>query len=361
MIKSKDHKTSRIQYLDSIRGIAAMIVVVFHFMAWRWGDTLQFNIAAFVFNGTEAVSFFFVLSGFVLSYSYVNSSRKIEFGRYLYKRILRLYPAYVLNILLLFIYDLRDYSFESIFIRYERVLPIKEWLMFQDTHDLYVPGWTLQIEIIYSVIIIGLILLYRKHPYWLLLPLIGSYVIGSPDIRLYMNHFIMGICLSIIYPKLKDVSFAATRFYPWRWAIYALIFVLFSFVNIARFFKPIDDMFHLFWTYNIRWAHFSGFAAFLFLIIVMMSKNIQALLENKVLLYLGKISYSIYLIHWIIGLFIMNNWQVWGQYLGEGAFRVFVMFILFIGASVFAADLMYRFIEAPFIRISKLRNVTSQK
>ncbi len=356
MIKPKNYTSSRIHYLDSIRGIAALIVVVFHFLSWKWGDTLQYKMATFVFNGTEAVSFFFVLSGFVLSYSYVNSSRKIEFGRYLYKRIMRLYPAYIINVLLLFIYDIRDYSFESIFINYERVLPIKEWLMFQDTHDLYVPGWTLQIEIIYSVFIIGLILLYRKHPYWLLLPLLGSYVIGSPDIRLYMNHFILGICLASVYPTLKNRSFAETKFYPWRWGIYLLIFVLFSFVNLARFCRPIDDLFHLFWEYNIRWAHFSGFAAFLFLLIVITSKNIQVVLENKVLLYLGKISYSIYLIHWIIGLFIMDHWSIWGQYLGEGALRFFVMFILFISLSIFAADLMYKYIESPCIRFSKSIN-----
>ena len=333
-----------------------MLVVVFHFISWKWNDTLQFKIAAFIFNGTEAVSFFFVLSGFVLSYSYVNSPRKIEFGRYLYKRILRLYPAYIFNVLLLFIYDNRykpiAETLEGI-ISNQQPLPYKELVMFQDTHDLYYPGWTMQIEIIYSVLLIGLILLYRKHPYWLLLPLLGSYVIGSPDIRLYMNHFIMGICLSILYPKLKNSSFVESKFYPWRWAIYLLMFVLFSFVNLARFSKPIDDLFHVFWSYNIRWAHFSGFAAFLFLIIVITSKNIQILLENKVLLYLGKISYSLYLIHWIIGKIIMDYWHIWGQYLGEGALRFFLLFLLFISLSILAADYMYRFIELPFIRYSK--------
>lgn len=336
-----------------------MMVVVYHFIGWRWADTLQFKIATFVFNGSEAVSFFFVLSGFVLSYSYINSPRKIEFGRYLYKRILRLYPAYILNVLLLLLYDMRKNftldAFKGIFIRDERPRLLKELLMFQDTHDLYLPGWTLQIEIIYSLIIIGLIVLYRIHPYLLLIPLIGCYVIGSPDIRLYMNHFVLGVYLSMIYPKLKNSSFKESKLYPWKWAIFLLIFVLFSFINLAKFFKPIENMFHLFWKYNIRWAHFSGFAAFLILIIVIMSKNVQVFLENKVLLYLGKISYSLYLIHWFFVIFTMNNWDLWGKYLGAGPLRFCIMFTLFIGASILAADLMYRFIETPFIRLSKWR------
>ncbi len=334
-----------------------MIVVVHHFLEWRWKETVQVKLAAFIFNGNEAVSFFFVLSGFVLSYSYINSSRKIAFGRYLYKRILRLYPAYILTVLLLLFYDIRNNftvdTFIGIVFRGERSRLLKELLMFQDTHDLYIPGWSLQVEIIYSLIIIGLILLYRKHRYLLLIPLLGSYVIGSPDLRLYMNHFILGIGLSILYPRLTSTPFNESKLYPWRWAVFLLIFILFSFNRLAPFCQPIEDLFHFFWPLHIRWAHFSSVAAFLTIAIVMMSKNAQALLENKVLLYLGKISYSIYLFHWLFVVIIMNDWDRWGAYLGEGAVRVCTMFVLYIGITILAADLMYRLVEEPFIKLSK--------
>ena len=151
-----------------------MMVVVHHFMDWRWKGTMPVKIATFIFNGNEAVSFFFVLSGFVLSFSYVNSPRKIKFGQYLYKRVLRLYPAYILTILLLLFYDLRNNftvdTFIGIVFRGERSRLLKELLMFQDTHDLYIPGWSLQIEIIYSLVIIGLIFFIEKvHIYYLYL------------------------------------------------------------------------------------------------------------------------------------------------------------------------------------------------
>jgi len=225
--------------------------------------------------------------------------------------------------------------------------------MFQDTHDLYIPGWSLQIEIIYSLVIIGLILLYRRSRYLLLVPLLGCYVIGSPDIRLYMNHFILGIGLSILYPKLKNTAFHETKLYPWRWGIFLLIFILFSFIRLARFYDPIQNLFHFFWSINIRWAHFSGLAAFMTIAIVMMSKDAQVFLENKVLLYLGKISYSIYLIHWLFVVGIMDYWHIWGEFLGEGALRIATMFVFYIGATILAASFMYRYVEEPFIRISK--------
>ena len=337
---------TRIHYLDSIRGIAALLVVVSHFIGWQWAETLQFKLASFLFNGTEAVSFFFVLSGFVLSYTYINSPRNIEPFRYLYKRILRLYPAYILNVLLLFVYYRGSSKLISSF-------PYKELLMFQRTHHLYLPGWTLRIEIIYSVIILGLIFLYRKHPALLLIPFVACYIVGAIDTRIYMNHFLLGILLSVLYPKIKDRNFKETKLFPWRWPIYVGIIVLFSFNRLAEFIPAIAQLFDYFWTINIRWAHFSGLAAFLFLIIVIMNKKIQRPLETKVLLYLGRISYSIYLVHWGFCIFIMDYWETWGNLLGEGPVRFCLMFVLYITVTVVAADLMYRFVEAPFIRFSK--------
>jgi len=93
-----------------------MIVVVGHYIGWKWSDEFAFKVAAFVFNGSDAVSFFFVLSGFVLSYSYINTDRKIRVGNYIYKRILRLYPAYILNILILYFYVNRSVlSWDTLF------------------------------------------------------------------------------------------------------------------------------------------------------------------------------------------------------------------------------------------------------
>lgn len=356
-MSSQPVERERLHYLDSIRGVAACIVMVYHFIGWKWSETLQFKIARFAFNGTEAVSFFFVLSGFVLSYSYINSDRKIKFGRYLYKRILRLYPAYVLNVFLLFLYNIRHQftidTFKSVFVLNERPQLWKEFLMFTNTHDLYFAGWTLQVEIIYSLVIVLLIIIYRLNKHLLWGVLIGSYFIGDPNLRIYMTHFILGVAVAMIYPKIKTLPFSQTKLYPWRWVIYFTIFVLFSFINLAKFVPFISDAFNFFWAYNIRWAHFSGLAAFMILILVIMSKPAQNFLNKGPLLYLGKISYSIYLIHWLVVIVIMDYWATWSGFLGDGALLFGVMFVVFIATTLLLADLMYRFVEAPFIRLSK--------
>jgi len=107
--------SGRIHYLDSIRGLAALSVAIYHFIGWKWHTTDAYHYAAFIFNGSDAVSFFFVLSGFVLSYPYLHFDRKIKYGRYVWKRILRLYPAYVVTILITaFYWHIDSWSLETL-------------------------------------------------------------------------------------------------------------------------------------------------------------------------------------------------------------------------------------------------------
>ena len=55
-------------------------------------------------NGSDAVSFFFVLSGFVLSYKYLQYEREYKMGSYIYRRIWRLYPAFIFTVLVNYLY-----------------------------------------------------------------------------------------------------------------------------------------------------------------------------------------------------------------------------------------------------------------
>jgi len=69
--------------------------------------------------------------------------------------------------------------------------------------------------------------------------------------------------------------------------------------------------------------------------------------------FIGKISYSIYLIHWLLILFVMNTWDVWGKIFGFGIFKMSIMLALYLGITISLTSLMYRFIEMPFIHFSK--------
>lgn len=107
--------TGRLEPLDALRGVAALCVLLHHLVltfvdertsilpprvttAIRLLDLTPLHI---VRAGHEAVILFFVLSGFVLSRSGVEMSRHGYFA-YLAKRVLRIYPTYVLVIVAAF-------------------------------------------------------------------------------------------------------------------------------------------------------------------------------------------------------------------------------------------------------------------
>ena len=91
----------RLHELDSLRGLAALSVMVSHFALtfslplWctKFLDTPPFYI---LIAGHQAVIFFFILSGFVLSLPFLDKNGAVPYSLYLIKRVLRIYPPYIL-------------------------------------------------------------------------------------------------------------------------------------------------------------------------------------------------------------------------------------------------------------------------
>jgi len=350
-------KTKRIEYLDAIRGIACMMVVVMHFIDFRWDDNFLGNLAVIVFNGNDAVSFFFVLSGFVLSYPYLQKGRQLLFWPYLKKRIFRLYPAYWVTVIVCFFYLHRETldaaHLHYIFIQNGGPKFWNEMTMVMNEHHLYFPGWSLRVEMVFSILMVPLIMLTKHKKSLLIFVLLGAFFVGEPKLRSNMIHFILGITLALQYPKLIKTDFKQTVYYPYRWLLYLGLFCLYSLQHLKEFFPIIETIFDFLWQYKIYWQHFSAIAAYGMLALVIMNKRAQNFLENKALLFLGKISYSIYLVHLVVITFIMDHWDLWGNFLDVGLIRLVVMFILYLVVVVVLAQLMYRYIELPFMKMGR--------
>jgi peptidoglycan/LPS O-acetylase OafA/YrhL len=98
-------KTYRLEQLDSMRGIAAVSVFIYHILGVdkEWpvflSKLLTWTPLKVFSNGNNAVMFFFVLSGFVLSLPFLNSG-KVIYTPYLIKRILRIYIPYLVGIMI---------------------------------------------------------------------------------------------------------------------------------------------------------------------------------------------------------------------------------------------------------------------
>ncbi|WP_284361230.1 acyltransferase family protein, partial [Candidatus Phycosocius spiralis] len=80
---------------DGVRIVLAFIVVFAHLASLTQAP--EFSRFLLLFNSDFAVKGFFSISGFLVTQSYLNSTTKLDFAR---KRIRRIYPAYVIAILL---------------------------------------------------------------------------------------------------------------------------------------------------------------------------------------------------------------------------------------------------------------------
>jgi peptidoglycan/LPS O-acetylase OafA/YrhL len=114
-------ENARYQFIDSLRGIAILSVIAYHslgpsfgFYDLKWGEglgrdfnvRLQFLIVLPASLGWAGVAVFFAISGFCIHNSFAKE-RAFGFSRYLVKRVCRIYPPYILALLVFYIYQMR--------------------------------------------------------------------------------------------------------------------------------------------------------------------------------------------------------------------------------------------------------------
>lgn len=179
ILQSKQH----FHILDGLRGVAALAVVVFHFMEWVYQPSMNF-----ISHGFLAVDFFFCLSGFVIGYAYDDRIATMGFRKFFTSRIIRLHPLVVAGSvlgLLAFLFDPFGghpelYSIGKIFTTFICSillipLPIIEDRGF-NLFSFNAPAWSLFWEYIASIIY-GSVLYRISRNYLLLLTILSGFAI----------------------------------------------------------------------------------------------------------------------------------------------------------------------------------------
>jgi peptidoglycan/LPS O-acetylase OafA/YrhL len=392
----------RYEELDSLRGLASLSVVFHHclmvfpiFLAANFHQLGNFWLPSnsplhLFWAGHEAVILFFVLSGFVLSLPFLNN-RAPKYPVYMVRRICRIYIPYIFSILVsvtlfilikkTFVAELTDWFRGMWSADPFNTQTIMSFLfMFgKNTHNLNTVTWSLvhemRISLVFPLIIIPIIKWNWKK----------SIIIGLSTLLCFMLFFLK---LSRVYMYDENLSFLlktiSDTFYFGSFFIIGAIF--------AKYRAPIKS-----YVESLEWKTriaFSGFGLFLYLsewlipgigflkyngstlettvattaldmgialsILILFSFavssfKLQSLLKNRLLLYLGKISYSLYLIHPIVLLtfvYLMNG------ILPMGTLIIFVPVI-----SVLLAGVMYKLIEKPSMAFGKrlTKNTVSPK
>ena len=89
------------ELLDGLRGVAAILVVIYHVfegLAFAEAtDGVGSGLITTLNHGHIAVDFFFILSGFVISYAYDDRWGKMSIGGFFKRRLIRLHPMLIMG------------------------------------------------------------------------------------------------------------------------------------------------------------------------------------------------------------------------------------------------------------------------
>ncbi|WP_371825413.1 acyltransferase family protein [Mucilaginibacter sp. SMC90] len=172
ILKTKQH----FEILDGLRGIAAIAVVIFHFMEFVVPDYSK----SFIAHAYLAVDFFFCLSGFVIAYAYDNKLKGLGNKSFFKLRLIRLHPLVVIGSvigLLAFVFD----PFSNLYATYGAGQTLLMFLSscllipYPIVHERYFnlfhlnpPTWSLFWEYVANIVYALVLVKLRNKMLWLL-------------------------------------------------------------------------------------------------------------------------------------------------------------------------------------------------
>ena len=322
---------ARFEELDSLRGIAALWVVLFHYTggvtAWLPGQPdLVARITPWTGNlqGLYAVHLFFMISGFVIMMTLENTAHVRDF---VVSRIARLYPAFWFALAVSGGVSL-VWQLPRQFVTVPQILVnatmLQDFIGVKNVDDVY---WSLTFEIgFYALAAMTLAAGAKRHAeklgaMWVAVALLLQIMLPALGLALpwrvqaalalpYAGLFVAGLVFYRIW--LSDVT-------VWRVGLLALCFA-----QQVIFAHPLVLMMT---------------TAFFLIFILCVSGN-AAFLRHRLLLWLGGISYPLYLIHAVVGI----RCQLTLQALGLPAILNLLITLLF---ALTLAAFVSRFVEPP--------------
>lgn len=320
--------TTRIDSLTPLRGMAALLVVLHHYSAYllpQLGENLA-GYSSFLLGSYLWVDFFFILSGFVLAHVYARSFdqgvNKPGYWKFVQARFARIYPLHLL-VLMLFV----GFEFLSIAVFVvqhggsELISATSGYAPFTEKHSLIAlvnnllllqaipegttwnePAWSISAEWFAYLLfpfIVSLFALHRKNIALLAWGgmFVGLYILieqtrghldfsGWPAIIRAVMEFIIGLTLYTFYRKrMLSKLFEASLTFP------AVLLLVFWMLHV-----DVDDIFFI-------------PAMSLLVLSAAQSQGVFSQWVNSAIpTWLGNISYSVYMTHWLIYYVSMKLW-----------------------------------------------------
>lgn len=362
------NQSSYIYELESIRGIAVLLVFFFHI----YGISLAENkpevsfFMGYIAGGNTGVTLFFVLSGFLLSLPFIKGlglGKHPSIRDYFVSRFLRIIPLYYLIVII------------SILVSGKTAAGLSALAFNYIGFEIFpysVVWWTLSTEVQFYLLLpvvmymlrgrVGVILLISLIIVWALWYYHTNLNIDTNSARPMemlktksvfgrLPAFLFGILTAYAYYFIKKGDSLSSKYWEWLSSLGIVSLVLILGVILQNAASPGSDAetkWHIHHSYEaICW---SGI-----LLLITTSNPIgKTLLINKPLALLGKLSYSIYLVHVPIIFYIVYPIrQSIGSDIYPGSDLFYLATSLSMLATVLVSFFTYQLIERPFLNIKQ--------
>ena len=317
MTKNSSYLESKSHYeiLDGLRGVASILVVVFHVFE-TYSDGNRFK--QIINHGYLAVDFFFVLSGFVVAYAYDDRWGKMTQWDFYKRRLIRLQPMVIMGTIIgaiLFYFQSSNvFPLISHTPLWEMLLvmlvgftlipltpgmDIRGW---QEMHPLNGPAWSLFFEYIANILYAVVIRRFSKTVLTVFVVLAGcflvNYLVRGPQGDVIGGWSIDPIQLNIGFARLLYPFFAGVLLFrmgklihiKWAFAVCSVLIV--GFLSVPRIGGPD----HL-WM-NGLYESFVIIIIFPLIVSIGAGGTITGKFANKACKFLGAISYPLYITHY---------------------------------------------------------------
>lgn len=294
-------KEVRILELDALRGIASLAVVFFHL-------NMNHSKVYPIFNlGVTGVDLFFLISGFVIFKSIENVVSWKEFA---ISRISRLYPTYWACVTFTFLVILANNIYHH---QFDPALPYNYFFnLYMIQHFFNIPDldgsyWTMAVELLFYVVIL-LIMVTKQISRMVAIGCFGLLIVAiysflpKKEFPLVFSSFTRFFPLIIHFP----LFFAGILFYKLKgrssstniYLIYAIIIICF-FLQISLYSSGATN--YVF----VSLQEYSIMVGIYFSVFFLFINNKLKFIVTHVTLYLGTISYALYLVHEYVSLNII--------------------------------------------------------
>lgn len=371
----------KLDALTGIRFFAASFIVIGH----AHGIFGSAGIAT-TFALQQGVSIFFVLSGFILAYSYPKLSNLQEVGRFLLARFARLWPLHITAIILLVFlipmdkagYMVRNHQYAMVVLN---LLLLQSWTLLKNMSlSLNGVAWSISVEIFFYLAFPLLLWRWRQNwPLKIILALAflvmcivtGNHLNLTSDDNypgfslfglIYTNplarifEFTMGIATYFLFVRLKplaeDLRLIEATFLE---AVTVVLAVASMWLTPILAYQP--GVLKVVGMAGGRWICGSGtFLLFSLLILTIAFQRglISRFLAHPVMVLLGEISFAVYLTHTIVLQVFSNYTSVLLDYptLGLIAYWATVLLLAYLLFSIIEQPCRRAIVSLP----SRLRN-----